>query len=69
MTNEQRAEKLIKRLGFNFECISKDEIRGLTEQEILHILHLISACIRKLKKGELKKGDNVLKDIRCRVTI
>lgn len=34
MTNEKRAEELIKRYGFDFKCIPKDEIRKLIEQEI-----------------------------------
>lgn len=34
MTNGQRAEELIKRLGFQFDSVSKEEIRGLLEREI-----------------------------------
>lgn len=48
MTNEQRAEKLIKRLGFDFESISKDEIRELIEQEIAHYQSGSSEYIRLL---------------------
>lgn len=48
MTNEQRAEKLIKQLGFNFESISKDEIRGLIEQEIMNYQSGSSEYIRLL---------------------
>ena len=34
MTNEKRAEELIKKYGFSFHSISKNEIRNLIEQEI-----------------------------------
>ena len=36
MTNEQRAEALIQKYGFDFEKISKEEIRSLIEKEIVH---------------------------------
>ena len=48
MTNEQRAEILIKRLGFHFESISKDEIRGLIEKEITNYQPGSSEYIRLL---------------------
>ena len=48
VTNEQRAEKLIKHLGFHFESISKDEIRGLIEQEITNYQSGSSEYIRLL---------------------
>lgn len=34
MTNEQRAEKIIEKFGFDFGNISKSEISALIEQEI-----------------------------------
>lgn len=34
MTNEQRAEQIIKKYGFDFEQISKDEIVDLIQKEI-----------------------------------
>ena len=34
MTNEQRAEALIQKYGFDFPSIPKEEIRRLIEQEI-----------------------------------
>ena len=34
MTNEKRAELLVQKYGFDFDEISKDEIRNLIEQEI-----------------------------------
>lgn len=34
MTNEKRAEKLLKRYGFDFDTIPKNEIRKQIEQEI-----------------------------------
>ena len=34
MTNEQRAQALIRKYGFAFASIPKDEIRGLIELEI-----------------------------------
>ena len=48
MTNGERAEKLIKRWGFHFESISKDEIRGLIEQEIENYQQGSSEYIRLL---------------------
>ena len=48
MTNEQRAVKLIKHLGFNFESVSKDEIRGLIEQEMTNYQSGSSEYIRLL---------------------
>jgi len=36
MTNEKRAEELIKKFGFDLHAISKSEIRNLIEQEIDH---------------------------------
>lgn len=34
MTNEKRAELLVQKYGFDFDTISKGEIRNLIEQEI-----------------------------------
>lgn len=34
MTNDQRAEALIQKYGFDFDKIPKDEIRSLIEKEI-----------------------------------
>ena len=34
MTNEKRAELLVQKYGFDFDEISKGEIRNLIEQEI-----------------------------------
>ena len=34
MTNEQRAEELVRKFGFDFDKIPKGEIRKLIEQEI-----------------------------------
>lgn len=48
LTNEQRAEDLIKRLGFHFDSISKDEIRKLIDQEIEHFQEGSSEYIRLL---------------------
>ena len=47
-TNEQRAEELIRRLGFDFTSISKIEIRTLIEQEIAHFQEGSSEYIRLL---------------------
>ena len=48
MTNEKRAEKLIKQYGFDFHHISKDEIRTLIEQEIENFQEGSSEYIRLL---------------------
>lgn len=48
MTNEQRAEALIQRYGFNFASISKDEIRELIELEIEDFQEGSSEYIRLL---------------------
>ena len=48
MTNEKRAEELIKRFGFDFHTISKSEIRDLIEQEIAHFQEGSSEYIRLL---------------------
>ena len=42
MTNEERAEELIKHYGFDFESISKDEIRGLIEQSLVTTMRWIT---------------------------
>lgn len=34
MTNDQRTKALIQKYGFDFDRISKDEIRSLIEKEI-----------------------------------
>jgi len=47
-TNEQRAEELIRRLGFDFDSISKSEIRTLIEQEIEDFQEGSSEYIRLL---------------------
>lgn len=47
-TNEQRAEELISRLGFDFDSISKSEIRTLIEQEIADFQAGSSEYIRLL---------------------
>lgn len=47
-TNEQRAEALIRRLGFDFDSISKSEIRTLIEQEIADFQAGSSEYIRLL---------------------
>ncbi len=48
MTNEKRAEALIKRFGFDFHTIPKSEIRNLIEQEIEHFQEGSSEYIRLL---------------------
>ena len=48
MTNEERAEKLIKQYGFDFDTISKAEIRKLIEQEIENYQEGSSEYIRLL---------------------
>lgn len=47
-TNEQRAEELVRRIGFDFNSISKSEIRNLIEQEIEHFQEGSSEYIRLL---------------------
>ena len=48
MTNEQRAEKLIQTYGFDFDSISKNEIRRLLEAEIENYQEGSSEYIRLL---------------------
>ncbi len=48
MTNEQRAEALIQKYGFEFPSIPKDEIRSLIEQEIEDFQEGSSEYIRLL---------------------
>lgn len=48
MTNERRAEELIKKFGFEFHSISKSEIRNLLEWEIEHFQESSSEYIRLL---------------------
>lgn len=48
MTNEERAELLVQRLGFDFGTISKGEIRDLIEQEIENFQEGSSEYIRLL---------------------
>ena len=48
MTNEKRAEELIKKYGFSFHSISKNEIRNLIEQEIQNFQEGSSEYIRVL---------------------
>lgn len=48
MTNEQRAEMLIKRLGFDFGTISKSEIKDLLKREIENFHEGSSEYIRLL---------------------
>lgn len=48
MTNEQRAEKLIQKYGFDFPSIPKGGIRGLIEQEIEDFQEGSSEYIRLL---------------------
>ena len=48
MTNEERAELLIQRLGFDFGAISKAEIRDLIEQEMESFQEGSSEYIRLL---------------------
>lgn len=48
MTNEQRAEMIIKKYGFDFDEINKSEIIELIEQEILNYQSGSSEYIRVL---------------------
>ncbi len=48
MTNEQRAVEIIKKYGFNFSEISKQEIRELIEEEISNFQKGSSEYIRLL---------------------
>ena len=48
MTNEQRAEKLIQELGFDFDQISKDYIISLLEDEISNFHRGSSEYVRLL---------------------
>ena len=48
MTNEQRAEALIQKYGFDFPSIPKEEIHRLIEQEIEDYQEGSSECIRLL---------------------
>ena len=48
MTNEQRAEALIQKYGFDFKKISKEEIRLLIEKEIAHFQEGSSEYLRLL---------------------
>lgn len=48
MTNEKRAEELIKKYGFDFKFISKNEIRKLLEEEIENFQPGSSEYIRLL---------------------
>ena len=48
MTNEQRAEKLVQELGFDFDQISKDYIITLLEDEILNFHEGSSEYVRLL---------------------
>ena len=48
MTNEKRAEELIRRLGFDFDSISKSEIRELIRQEMENFHEGSSEYIRLL---------------------
>lgn len=48
MTNEQRTEKILKRYGFDFNKISKTDIRKLLEDEILNYQNGSSEYIRVL---------------------
>ena len=48
MTNEQRAEALIRKYGFDFASIPKNEIRELIEQEIKDFQEGSSEYIRLL---------------------
>ncbi len=48
MTNEQRAEKLIEELGFDFETISKAYVIGLFQNEINDFRQGSSEYIRLL---------------------
>ncbi len=48
MTNDKRAELLVQKLGFDFNAISKKEIRELIEQEIKDFQQGSSEYIRLL---------------------
>lgn len=48
MTNEQRAEALLKKYGFDFEKLYKPEIRSLIEEEIANYHMGSSEYIRVL---------------------
>ena len=48
MTNEQRAEKLVQELGFDFDQISKDYIISLLEDEISNFHEGSSEYVRLL---------------------
>lgn len=48
MTNEQRAEQIIKKYGFDFEQIPKEEIIELIQKEILNYQAGSSEYIRLL---------------------
>ncbi|MBP0963736.1 MAG: hypothetical protein J5999_00390 [Oscillospiraceae bacterium] len=48
MTNEQRAEQLIKKYGFDFDNISKAEITGLIRDELDNYRHGSSEYLRAL---------------------
>lgn len=48
MTNEQRAEAIIKKYEFNFSEISKEEVRELIEKEINYFQEGSSEYIRVL---------------------
>lgn len=48
MTNEQRAEALIQKYGFDFKKISKEEIRLLIKTEIIHFQEGSSEYLRLL---------------------
>lgn len=48
MSNEERAELLVQRLGFNFNMIDKNEIRNLIEREIENFQEGSSEYIRLL---------------------
>ena len=48
MTNEQRAEALIRKYGFDFASIPKNELRELIEQEIKDFQEGSSEYIRLL---------------------
>ena len=48
MTNDKRAELLVQKLGFDFNAISKKEVRELIEQEIKDFQQGSSEYIRLL---------------------
>ena len=48
MNNEQRAEEIIRKYGFDFNRISKNEIRELIKQEIENYQNGSSEYIRLL---------------------